>query len=366
MEKPYFIKEVRYVETPALLQSIGKILEYSILGPQWPFQNSLYYNKKIENSIMDYYREIEPSVVFFDMIRLVSYANAFEKEPVKKIFVEDDSLAKRYKRQILASKTGNVIGQYGNNKSAIFNRVINIRTIKNAILRAEIKRIEKYEANCVGLFDYVTFISPIETREYNCRYKTKKAVTLTMGADVEYFSKDIVCNIEPNSMSIVANCTTAANADSIEMICRDILPKVQHQYNYKIVGKYNEELKKKIYANNVQFIGYVDDIRSIVKSTQIYLSPMSYGSGIKTKIVEAMAMGMTVVTNSIGAEGLDVENGRELFVIDDKEELVRTIDMLFDNPDLCKEMGKVAQKFVREKHSWSHVYKTFDLMELHN
>ena len=60
----------------------------------------------------------------------------------------------------------------------------------------------------------------------------------------------------------------------------------------------------------VHFSGKVSDLRGEVKKGMVFLAPIAYGTGIKTKILEAMAMEMPVVTNSVGAEGIPGVNGK--------------------------------------------------------
>lgn len=361
---PEFIKEVRYVEIPPFGCQIKNIIKYTFGKLKWPFQISLYYSKKILSKFEKYYDEISPETVIIDMIRLSPYILPLKEKNVKKILIEDDLLSKRYERQISASHSGDVMGQYGQNVSCVIRKIINSNLLKNYILKKEIKLLDNYEKGCTSLFNYITFISYIETEEYNHKYTTDKAVTLTVGADIEYYSEKIEYKKEKNTLSIVANCATAANADSLEMICSKVLPYIRHKFDYRIAGKYTPELKNRLENVNVHFLGFVDDIRKFVKSTAVYLSPMAYGTGIKTKIIEAMAMGMPVITNSIGAEGLNVKSGQELFIIDDETEMARTIDMLFDDAKLCEKIGKNAQEFVKKNYSWKKVYQVFDKMGL--
>jgi hypothetical protein len=67
------------------------------------------------------------------------------------------------------------------------------------VLKTEINRIQRYEKRCDAIFDYVTFISPIETEEYNKRYHSEKGVTLTTGADIEFYKSGVSNQHMPRS-----------------------------------------------------------------------------------------------------------------------------------------------------------------------
>ena len=246
-EKPSFIKEVKYVDVPSKINAALNILGKSFIFGRWPFQNSLYYSKKIVKTIIAYYQEVDPQVLIVDMVRLVPYGeNILNKFKVnKKILIEDDLLAKRYLRQLHTDGSSGFAGQYESNLPAFVSRLVNSRWIKNTILRAEIKRLEKYEKQLPELFDWITFISPIETAEFNQKYKTDKAITLTMGADTGYFADVKSEWVESNSLSIVGNFNASANAESLYGICNKILPELPNVRLY-VFGKCPDNVKSKI------------------------------------------------------------------------------------------------------------------------
>jgi glycosyltransferase involved in cell wall biosynthesis len=73
--------------------------------------------------------------------------------------------------------------------------------------------------------------------------------------------------------------------------------------------------------------------------------------GIKTKILEAMAMSKPVVVTSIGARGIDVTPGRDIVVADEPKEFAdRVVELLNDKP-LRRKIGLNARKFMEEEHS---------------
>ena len=72
---------------------------------------------------------------------------------------------------------------------------------------------------------------------------------------------------------------------------------------------------------------------------------------MRVKIVEAMALGRVVITTSVGAEGLDVENGKHLFIADTPEEFLAVIDKCIQTPDLCSIISENARDFISMYHN---------------
>lgn len=363
LKKPDFIHAVKYVKNNHLSDIFVSLFCNDLLK-RWPIQNALFYSRRIERLVFEYYQEIKPCAVFFDMIRLVPYVHCMKNESVKKILIEDDLLSKRYRRQMAIVKGGNITGYLSSSIPSTITRLTNVTWIRNMILRIEANRLDRYEKKSVNWFDYITFISPIEMREYNDLHKTDKGIVLTVGTDAKYFSEEIDVRKEKKRLVIVGNFEYAPNAASIKWIDEEIMPRLPSDVILNVIGKFPETLKATLKSKNICPLGYVDDMRYQVKSAAIYLSPIAFGTGIKNKIVEAMAMGMAVVTNSIGAEGLDVQHGKELFICESADEIVYAVNQLLSNEDLGKQMGLCAQQYATTHHDWDVVYKAFSQMGL--
>ena len=363
-EVPAFIHEVKYVDVPGVRRSAPRILWKSLLTGKWPIQTSLFFTPEIAAQLKVYFEDIKPDAFILDMVRLAQYIDVLPPMSIPHILIEDDFLAKRYARQLSARHNSSIFGYLNDSMPGSLTRLTNTGTVSRAVLRGEIRRLERYEATLPAKFDYITFVSPIEAAEYNKRYHTDKAVTLTLGADMDYFEGGIPGECIPNSVSIVGNFAYGPNAASLEWTSTQILPLLPESISYYVVGNFPQELKEKLHNDKIIALGYVDDFRMVIKSTEVYLAPVLFGSGIKTKIVEAMAMGIPVVTNSIGAEGLDVHNGEELFIEDEPEQIAERTRQLLADSNLRKEIGRRGQAFVRKYHNWETIYDVFGTIGL--
>ena len=146
---------------------------------------------------------------------------------------------------------------------------------------------------------------------------------------------------------------------------RKYLPRLDQKYTLNVVGRYPETVGAEYKENRrIRLLGKVQDIRPVIQSTQVFVAPILYGSGIKTKIVEAMAMGMPVVTNAIGAEGMDVMDGRELLLAETPDGIAQAVERLMQDETLRLELGERAQAYVRANHDWREIQKVFGEMGL--
>ena len=102
---------------------------------------------------------------------------------------------------------------------------------------------------------------------------------------------------------------------------------------------------------HVQAPGYVPDLAPYYRQAGIFIVPLHAGSGMRVKILEAMARGLPVVSTSIGVEGLPVRDGEQLLVADDPELFSRLVAELLADPDRRRELGAAAREFSR-RYDW--------------
>jgi glycosyltransferase involved in cell wall biosynthesis len=105
----------------------------------------------------------------------------------------------------------------------------------------------------------------------------------------------------------------------------------------------------------VRITGWVDDIRPYIRRGSVYVVPLRSGSGTRLKIFEAMATGKAIVSTTLGAEGLPVENGTDIVLADDAETFAReTVELLRDG-NRRRALGLAARQRVAERHGWAAV-----------
>lgn len=354
-DKPYFIDKIYFASEISVLTKIKNILFKSLWSKHYPLQCALYHSKNNFEKIYELCKNQKYDVVITDMIRTAQYISSFIDCKIK-ILDMDDLLSLRYKRELSTSSDPNFIGQYSKKLPKFINKLLPI--FKRIILSYEIKKLnvaEKYYAN---LYDKVVFVSDRETMYLNKKLGTDKCITITTGVDYKFFSSEIDVKKEKNSVSFVGNFEYPPNVDSLRMIVHEVLPHVRRKIKIYAIGKVNDPVKKE-FEDKIIFLGMVDDIRKYVHSTVIFLSPIAYGTGIKTKILEAMAMGMPVITNSVGAEGINIINGVNAIVSDDMKKIAYEVERLLDNSEECKRLGKKAKKTIAENYQWEEIWKKF-------
>ena len=146
--------------------------------------------------------------------------------------------------------------------------------------------------------------------------------------------------------------TADAMVDSIQNdYYINILPlKYEHMRTYANL-RINTSREHKDPSDHVIIAGEVESANEFMLSKDIMIVPLLSGSGIRIKIIEGMALGKTIITTSIGAEGLNVENGKNIFIADTAEEFVAVIEKCVRTPDICTIIGENARHYVALNHN---------------
>jgi glycosyltransferase involved in cell wall biosynthesis len=97
---------------------------------------------------------------------------------------------------------------------------------------------------------------------------------------------------------------------------------------------------------NITFHGEVEDAKEFMQSYGIMVAPLFSGSGIRIKILEAMALGIPVVTTSRGIEGIPAAKLPSVMVSDHPHEYKEYLLKLFKHPEEAGLMPEEARKLI--------------------
>lgn len=102
----------------------------------------------------------------------------------------------------------------------------------------------------------------------------------------------------------------------------------------------------------VEVHGYVPCIDALYRDALVFIVPLKAGSGVRVKILEAMARGVCVVSTSTGVDGLDLVHGEHLLIADTAREFSRAISELAESPSLREALSISARERVLERYDW--------------
>jgi len=146
------------------------------------------------------------------------------------------------------------------------------------------------------------------------------------------------------------------NVTSVEHVATEILPLVRSEISeasFKIIGgPVTARIAEAGIRPGVRTTGPVPDVREALADVDLYIMPMLQGSGVKNKLLEAMATGMPVLTNSRGAEALSSEGQRAVAIADGAEELATAVVRLLQDDRMRLALSQAARTHACAHFTW--------------
>ena len=218
--------------------------------------------------------------------------------------------------------------------------------LKRWYLGIQAERLKRFEAEVMGKVDTVLSISREDDGYIHELSPKAKTMIVPAGVDIDE-SKPV---IEPTDLSLffIGALDWLPNLQGLDWFLKDIWPKVHQalpELQFHIAGKkmpaqfYNYE------SMNVRAHGEVASSVDFMNSHSVLLSPLVSGSGVRIKIIEAMAMGKVILSTTVSAEGSGALDGEHLLIANTAEEYISQIKRLKDEPGLLMRLSKNARAF---------------------
>jgi polysaccharide biosynthesis protein PslH len=150
------------------------------------------------------------------------------------------------------------------------------------------------------------------------------------------------------------------NIEAVHHLIYEIFPKIKAKRPYAklcIAGSNMTNKMKNLKIDGVEFIGFVPSIPQFLNQAGILLSPIQSGSGVRVKLLESMGSGIPIVTTELGKEGINIENGKELFFTDNDETFIEYAIELFDSESLRRKIGIQAKQHIRKEYLIENIKK---------
>ena len=226
--------------------------------------------------------------------------------------------------------------------------------------RFELGRTRNAEGRLLGAFDHVLVTSATDKHALLDilpeGVKPAPITVLSNGVDQDYFRLNPQIERDPDTLVFSGKMSYHANVSMVMFLLNEIMPRLWEKrpgVRLVVVGKDPPaSIRKLADSSRVVVTGTVDDIRPYLWKAVAAVVPLVYGAGIQNKILEAMATGTPVITNSKVLASLEVTPGQELLIADSPDEFARAALQLMQNPVLQKHIGEAGLQYVRTHHSW--------------
>lgn len=214
------------------------------------------------------------------------------------------------------------------------------------------KTLELYERQIVKNYDGIVPITAKDAVFFKLQTSTP-IMPLPFGLDTD----KIICDfkIKPElSLFHIGSMNWIPNEEGIKWFIDQVWPLVEEklpEVKLYLAGREMPEWLLKLKRKNIIVVGEVDNAHDFIRSKSISIAPLFSGSGIRIKIIESMALGRAVISTTIGAEGINIENGKNILIANTAQEYFEAIELLYSKNEIADEMGRNARLLIDQEHS---------------
>lgn len=238
---------------------------------------------------------------------------------------------------------------------------------RRVLLGRQLAWVRRLEATLLRRFGLVTVVSEGDRDALLELDPSIRLEVIPNGVDVDYFSPDGSGGIPPfdgNRVVFTGVMRYPPNVAAAEFLVNDVLPKlhvVVPSAKVAIVGRDPAPKVMRLSAmSGVEVVGEVPDLRPWLRASRAYACPMVSGTGIKNKLLEAMACGVPCVSTPLGTRGTQALPGRDLLVGRDAYEVAANLALMLGDDQLARDVGAAGRAYVVANHSWAAVARSYE------
>jgi glycosyltransferase involved in cell wall biosynthesis len=229
-------------------------------------------------------------------------------------------------------------------------------------------RYESFQLTCI---DYLIAISERERLMFKALYPSLNGIVvpITWNAFKGNYQKTFKSNSSNISLFFIGSLDWKPNQEGLLWFLSKVWPICRSRFpdlSFFVAGRNMPDSIKYLSIEGVFMIGEVDDAASFVNQHDIAIVPLLSGSGMRAKIIEAMALGKVVITTSIGLEGIEAQDAFDVCLANSPEEFIDVIQYLLTHPAQMIHMGINAQQNIMNNYeSVTMGKKLLDSLDCH-
>ncbi|WP_165587189.1 glycosyltransferase [Flavobacterium sp. MEB061] len=197
--------------------------------------------------------------------------------------------------------------------------------------------------------DKIIVISDIEKETLKDFY-TEDSKIVSIGNIHQYIeNKNPVSFEDRKDLLFIGGFDHKPNVDAVQYLSNEIMPllwKSEPEISISIIGSNPPESILKLNSDKFKIIGFAKEVSPYFLNSRIFLAPLRYGAGIKGKIGQSLEFGLPLVTTSIGAEGFNFKENRNIIVGNTSQEIVENILLLYKNKEVWEKISSDSKKVI--------------------
>ena len=209
-------------------------------------------------------------------------------------------------------------------------------------------KLRRYEIEHLNKYDILVPITERDLQKFKqMGYKNGAKVT-PIGVDETQYQPDFTAFEKELSISFIGSLDWMPNLEGLKWFLKEVWPQAVQEFpklSLHIAGRNTPDWIHNLDMPNIKIHGEVPCAATFVNQHPLTVVPLLSGSGMRAKILEGMALGKVVLTTSIGLEGIDARNKREVLLANTSDEFLAAIRYCYEHKDKLSKIGKICPFF---------------------
>ncbi len=227
-----------------------------------------------------------------------------------------------------------------------------INPAKKIYLNILSKQLKAYETSVLNAIDGIAAISIDDQVKYENLGCKKPITTIPFGIDInKYLHHPKKASANEISFFHIGSMDWKPNLEAVSWLMEEIWPQIQKDHpsiSLHLAGRKMPNWVMNSEKVNIFNHGEVNSANDFINSHDVMIVPLLSAGGMRVKIIEGMALGKTIISTKIGAEGINYKDGENILIANTLEEFNQVINMLVENPNMITVIGNNAREFVND------------------
>jgi glycosyltransferase involved in cell wall biosynthesis len=209
-------------------------------------------------------------------------------------------------------------------------------------------KLRSYELKNIGKYDLLCTLTQRDFEKYRENGFSGRSVVIPAGIEGKKYVAAGIMNEEILKISFIGSLDWMPNAEGIQWFiekCWNSRDFNSDGMELHIAGRNTPKWIYKYECKNIKILGEVADSREFINSCPVMIVPLLAGSGMRLKILEALALGRVVITTDIGMEGIEAIDGSEILIANTPAEFMEKINYCKNNFSAIRQISENAVRF---------------------
>ncbi len=290
-----------------------------------------FYSKEFENKLIDLLLKEKFDIIQMESLFVTPYIKSIRKHTKAKIIYRAHNIEYKIWELVIEGL------QAG---------------LKRSYLHIQTYRLKSYETNMVNQFDAIVTITPEDKKLFESMGCNLPIHVSPIGVDDTDSNLPEHHNIVPVLFHL-GSMNWVPNVEAVDWFIKEAWNELHKKYpalKFYIGGR---GMPERLTRNNIQSLYVYDDVEDAkqwMNTKDIMIVPLLSGSGMRVKIIEGMALGKTIISTTIGAEGIDYTHLQNILIADTPSDFSQMIGLCFNDRELCTTISKNAKDFVMNQY----------------